>query len=51
MPKTGNLDENGENDEFAFNKQKARLLVLRSLKTKSKMTKMAGVTQAKPWFC
>ena len=43
------FDETGENDEFAFYPLKTRASLLRPLKT-TKMTKMAGVTQAKAWF-
>ena len=44
----GRFDENGENDEFAFYPLKTRASLLRPPKT-PKMTKMAGVTQAKAW--
>ena len=47
--KRGRFDENCENDEFAFYPLKTRASLLRPLKT-TKMTKMAGVTQAKAWF-
>ena len=46
LPKRGHFDENGENDKFAFYPLKARASLLRP----SKMTKMAGVTQAQAWF-
>ena len=53
LPKTVDFDENGEKDEFSFYTQKfytqKRFLVLRTLK-KTKMTKMAVVPPAKPWF-
>ena len=49
LPKRGRFDENGENDEFAFYSLKTRASLLRPPKT-TKMTKMAGVTQAKAWF-
>ena len=42
------VDENGEEDEFVRH-AKPRLLVLRKPKT-TKMTKVAGVPQTKPWF-
>ena len=48
-PKRGRFDENGENDKFAFYPLKTRASLLRPPKT-TKMTKMAGVTQAKAWF-
>ena len=41
----GRFDENGENDEFAFDPQKTKASLLRTPKT-TKVTKMAGVTQA-----
>ena len=46
LPTRGRFDENGENDEFAFYPLKTRVLLLGPLKT-TKMTKMAGATQAK----
>ena len=49
LPKRGRFDENGENDEFALYPLKTRASLLRPPKT-TKMTKMAGVTQAKAWF-
>ena len=49
LPKRDRLDENGENDEFAFNPLKTRASLLRPPKT-MKMTKMAGITQEKAWF-
>ena len=49
LPKRGCLDENGENDEFAFYPLNTRVWLLRPPKT-TKMTKMAGVTQEKAWF-
>ena len=49
LPKTRDFDENGENHEFAFYTPKQGVLVVRSPK-ETKMTKMAGATQAKPWF-
>ena len=42
----GRSDENGENGEFAFYPLKTRASLLRP----PKMTKIAGVTQAKAWF-
>ena len=47
--KRGHFAENGENDEFAFYPLKTRVSLLKPRKT-TKMTKMAGVTQAKAWF-
>ena len=49
LPERGRFDENGENDEFAFYPPKTRVLLVRP-PTTTKMTKMAGVTQAKAWF-
>ena len=48
-PKRGRFDENGDNNESACYPLKTRASLLRPLKT-TKMTKMAGVTQAKAWF-
>ena len=47
--KEGRFDKNGEKDDFAFYPLKTRALLLRPPKT-TKVTKMAGVTQAKAWF-
>ena len=47
--KRGRFDENGENHELAFYPLKTRASLFRPPKT-TKMTKMAGVTQAKAWF-
>ena len=49
LPKRGRFDENDENDGFAFYPLSTRASLLRPPKT-TKMTKMAGVTQAKAWF-
>ena len=49
LPKRGCFDENGENDEFAFYPPRTMVSLLRRPKT-TKITKMAGVTQAKAWF-
>ena len=49
VSKRGRFDESGENDECAFYPLKTRASLLRPPKT-TKMTKMAGVTQAKAWF-
>ena len=38
-----------EKDDFAFDPPKTKVLLLRPPKT-TKLTKMAGVTQAKAWF-
>ena len=45
----GPFDGNGENDEIAFYPVKTRASLLRPPKT-TRMTKMAGVTQATAWF-
>ena len=42
----GRFDENGENDELAFDPLKTRASLLRPPKT-TKMTKVAGATQTK----
>ena len=47
--KTEDSDENGESHEICILHTKTRVLVLRTPKITT-MTKMAGVTQAKPWF-
>ena len=49
LPKRGCFDANGKNDEVAFYPLKTRVWLFRPPKT-TKMTKMAGVTQAKAWF-
>ena len=49
LPKRGRFDENGENYEFAFYPLKTRASLLTPRKT-TKITKKAGVTQAKAWF-
>ena len=46
LPKKGRLDENGENDEFAFYPLKTSASLLRPPKT-TKMTKMAGCHSGK----
>ena len=45
----GGFDDNDKNDEFAFHPVKQRLCSLNPVKM-TKMTKMAGVTQARAWF-
>ena len=45
----GRFDENGENDESAFYPLKTGASLHGPPKT-TKVTKMAGVTQAKAWF-
>ena len=49
MSTKGRFDENGKNDELAVYPLKTRASLLRPPKT-TKMTKMAGVTQAKAWL-
>ena len=49
LPKRGRFDENGENDEFAFYPLKTRASLLTPPRS-TKMTNMAGFTQAKAWF-
>ena len=49
LAKKGPFDENGKNGEFAFYPLKTRASLLEPQKT-TKITKMAGVTQAKAWF-
>ena len=49
LPKTGGFDEKWRKSRFTFHPQKQAVLLLRPRKP-TKMTKMGGVTQAKPPF-
>ena len=47
LPKKGRFDENGENGEFAFYRLKNKGLAPQTPENDAKMTKIAGVTQAR----